>query len=170
MSVDQETALRTLLNHQAKLTAFAWSIVRDRHTADDVFQEVLIRAARSHGDIESLDHLLNWARTVARRVAIDLLRADARRPLALDDDVLHQLEHDWRQHDDRTDDRTAEALEHCMKSLTDRTREVLRLRYSEGLTGEQVAFQLNRPAATIYQLLTRTYRTLADCIRRRINE
>ena len=45
-------------------------------------------------------------------------------------------------------------LDACMNKMTPYSREILRLRYMEGLAGTEVADTLNRKVDTIYKALT----------------
>lgn len=57
----------------------AFAIVRDRGTAEDVVQEVLVKAWSSMPSWES-DTPIRWARTVTRNTALSYLRSAAARP------------------------------------------------------------------------------------------
>ena len=64
----------------------------------------------------------------------------------------------------------SEALTRCLDELTDKARQIVRLRYVEGMRAIDIARQLNRQANAIYVALSRAYRALAECIERRLAE
>jgi RNA polymerase sigma-70 factor (ECF subfamily) len=45
----------------------------------------------------------------------------------------------------------------------------LQRRYLAGVTGEEVAHQMGRPANSVYQSLGRVRRVLLECVRRRLS-
>jgi RNA polymerase sigma-70 factor (ECF subfamily) len=63
-----------------------------------------------------------------------------------------------------------EALAQCMKNLTPRNNELIRLRYGKALSGIEISRIMDRKVATIYQALARIHRKLRDCITSRVQE
>jgi RNA polymerase sigma-70 factor, ECF subfamily len=166
MALSQQAVVSRLVADRSKLLAYTWSIVRDSHAAEDVFQEVVL-AAMSHADeVKDADHLMMWARRAARLRGIDWLRRQKRQPLVLDAGVLDLLEADWGRMDAQKPQLWLDALRACVAKLTDYARQLLTLRYVEGLSGIEIGRQLGRPPKTIYVALGRTYRQLEDCIQR----
>lgn len=53
--------------------------------ADDCFQETFIKALRAYPGLRDARNLRGWVLTIARRTAIDSVRARSRRPDRLDD-------------------------------------------------------------------------------------
>ncbi len=51
MALEQATVVRILMAERSKLLAYIWSIVRDEHAVEDVFQEVSILAVEKCGQI-----------------------------------------------------------------------------------------------------------------------
>ena len=62
----------------------------------------------------------------------------------------------------------ADALRNCIDGLSEKSRETIRMRYFEGLRGNQVAEKLGRKPETVYKALQRIYVTLAQCIQRKL--
>ena len=99
MGLRPDIAVDRLLADRSKLLAYIWSIVRDFHATEDVFQEVVVAAMSHAEEIKDTEHLLSWARQAARFRGIDWLRRQKRQPLLLDDDVLDLLEGQWNRFD-----------------------------------------------------------------------
>lgn len=75
--VDPSAAAQTF---RAALVRFVRSKVADRHAAEDIVQEVLLRLHRSAGQLRSRQQLGPWLFQVARNVIIDHYRARSREP------------------------------------------------------------------------------------------
>jgi RNA polymerase sigma-70 factor, ECF subfamily len=164
MGLQPDIAVDRLLADRSKLLAYIWSIVRDFHATEDIFQDVVV-AAMSHADeIKDQEHLLAWARQAARFKGIDWLRSQKRRPSLLDDDVLDLLEGHWNRFDAVSPHLWTDAVRDCVLKLTDYARQLITLRYAEGLTGLEVAQRVGRTPRTVYVALSRTYRQLEECI------
>lgn len=166
--LDQEVVVRLLLQQRMELTAYIHSIVRNSHMADDVFQDVCVKAIKHHESFKDSVHLAKWARRVARNRSIDTLRRKENQALVLNEEVLELLEHDWPTGEDNDPTESITALRACMNKMTPYSREILRLRYMEGLAGTEVAETLNRKVDTIYKALTRIHIGLRDCVKRRL--
>lgn len=59
----------------------------------------------------------------------------------------------------------ADALKACLERLSPYSRRLIELRYAQGISGPQLAEAVGRKLNTIYVALTRTHRTLAECVR-----
>jgi RNA polymerase sigma-70 factor (ECF subfamily) len=155
-----------LLSERLALTAFIAGVTRDFHLAEDIFQEVCVKAVARGGEFESAQHVMNWARVAGRNRAIDVLRARDGRYEGLSEELLATLAAEWpgKEHAAAAHD----ALAHCLEHLTPNNRELLRLRYFERRSGAEVAEVLGRKLETIYQALARIHKSLADCVRRRL--
>lgn len=155
-----------LLGERLALTAYIASVTRDFHLAEDIFQEVCVKAVARGGEFESAHHVMNWARMAGRNRAIDVLRAREGRYEGLSEEMLAALAADWpaREHAEAAQ----QALAHCLEEITPNNRELLRLRYFERRSGAEVAAAMSRKLETIYQALARIHRSLGDCVRRRL--
>jgi RNA polymerase sigma-70 factor (ECF subfamily) len=167
LSMDSQHLVRELIQERTKLLGFIWAIVRDRHLAEDVFQDVTVLAMERAAEIRDQQHLLLLARQAARYKALELMRKNAHHRLALDNDVLEMVEAEWVRLDSFSSSDEVDHLRACMGQLTPYARQILHLRYNAGLTGIQVAGVVNVKATSVYMALTRIHQTLADCIRRR---
>ena len=167
-SLDQEGVARLLLKQRMELTAYIQSIVRDIHMAEDVFQDVCVKAIKHHETFKDSLHLTKWTRRVARNRSIDSLRRKENQNLVLNEEALELLEKDWPTEDEGASPKAIEALRGCMGKMTPYSREILRLRYMEGLAGTQVAETLNRKVDTVYKALTRIHMGLRDCVKRQL--
>jgi RNA polymerase sigma-70 factor (ECF subfamily) len=165
MPPDHDEFVRTLLAERGTLLGYIHALVRDRHLAEDVFQSVMVAAISKRDAIQDRQHLLKWLRTAARFEALSQLRKTGDQPPGLDDSVLNQLESHWARHDAHAGSVKADALRHCVNRLAPHARDLLRLRYDEGFSGERLAALVGKSLNTVYVTLTRIHRTLADCVR-----
>lgn len=161
-----ENIAAVLLAERLALTAFIASVTRDFHLAEDIFQEVCVKAVGRGDEFDSAQHVMNWARVTGRNRAIDVLRARDGRYEGLSEEVLASLEAEWPA--PSASEASHEALAHCLEQLTPNNRELLRLRYFERRSGVEVAAEMSRKLETIYQALARIHRSLGDCVRRRL--
>ena len=166
--LSKEDITAILLSDRLPLTAFIATVTRNYHLAEDVFQDVCVKAMRHAAEFESAAHLLNWARLTGRNRAIDLLRIRDGKYEGLNEELLEKLAIVWPDRQLGGGCERQAALEHCLESLTPNNRELLRLRYFQGQSGIAVAQALGRKLETVYQALARIHKSLAQCIQQRL--
>lgn len=163
-----EDITATLLRERLALTAYIATVTRDFHLAEDIYQDVSVKAVGRGADFASPAHLMNWARVAGRHRAIDVLRTRDGRVVGLSEEMLAALEPVWPEGDAAQGSPALEALRLCLERLTPNNREIVRLRYFEGRGGAQVAEAMGRKTETVYQALARIHKSLAGCVRQRL--
>jgi RNA polymerase sigma-70 factor, ECF subfamily len=162
MLLQPDTMVQLLLRERLRLAAIATAIIRDVHSADDIFQQVVLCALETRNEFHDSDHLLAWAFRATRHRAIDVAR---RRNLqSLPDDVLDLLESQWIEPNSGNAPHLVEILQRCLGKLTPQARELIRFRYDEGLSAVAIANRLRRTQDAVYQNLSRIHRALRTCV------
>lgn len=161
-----ESIAATLLAERLPLTAYFASVTRDYHLAEDVFQEVSVKAVGRAAEFETPAHLIHWARVAGRNRSIDLLRARDGRYVGLSEAMLATLAAEWP--DESEASPMHEALRQCLGTITPNNRELLRLRYFERRPCPDVAEIMGKKIETVYQALTRIHRALGECVKHRM--
>jgi RNA polymerase sigma-70 factor (ECF subfamily) len=165
----EELLVKTLLDARPRLVAGTVAVVRDVHLAEDVFQEVLLRALRMRESFSDAGGVLAWARVSARNLGIDHVRRAARLGEILSELALDALDARLEESGD-AQRRRAEAMRGCVEKLPEESRTLLRMRYDEGRKGEELARLLRRSEAAIYKALSRLHQALRKCIDERLAE
>jgi RNA polymerase sigma-70 factor (ECF subfamily) len=163
----QEEIIRGLLSDRARLLAFIRSIVLSPHIAEDIHQDVVVQALQKASTIENGAHLNAWTRHVAKMRAFAYLRKSGRQPKHLDPDILDLLEPEWEVEDRSDISGKSIALNDCLESLTPRARSLINLRFTKRMSGQQMSQQLGVKIASVYMALSRIYKTLDECVRRK---
>lgn len=166
LRIEEVTAL--LIANRLPLTAFVAGVTRDFHLAEDVFQEVCVKAVAGSVTFESSSHLIHWARMTGKNRAIDIMRVRDGRYQGLSEEVLASLSSEWPLFG--MVNPLQEALSSCLETITPNNRELLKLRYFEQKPCDQVAQIMGRKIETVYQALSRLHKSLGDCIRARLEE
>lgn len=139
------------------VTTVARSIVRDAELAAEVVQQTFLKAWRSAGQFEGDREIAPWLYAIARRAAIDALRAE-RKPTRGD----HEPEVDVGVETD-TFERTWIQFEvrQAIDALPADEREVVRRSHLLGETHSQIADAMGVPIGTIKSRSGRAHKRLA---------
>ncbi len=170
MALLQDDIIRTLLASRLRIVAAAWIVVRDAQAAEDIFQNLTVKAMGGAATFEREAQLISWAHVTARHEALNWVRDRKGRTVALDQAVLELLEDEWAKDRERPDpegDRV-EALRQCMGELPEPSRRVLELRYFEERPCGEVSRRMGIGLDAVYQRLSRLHRTLRQCVERRM--
>lgn len=162
--LNQQEILNTLLQERNRLFTFAWSIVKNVHTAEDVYQETMIKSMNSKNGFENEAQLLGWARTVTRNRCFDIVYKEKNRRNILEESVDDLLQKDLEERDMDKEEKNISVLKDCLGSLTDNSREIIKLRYFHSMQAKMVAEKLNRKPDAVYKSLQRIYQKLRECI------
>jgi RNA polymerase sigma-70 factor (ECF subfamily) len=170
MTIPEQDILRTLMKSRDRISAAAWVVVRDAHAAEDIFQNVALKALTKEVSFESEGALLSWAFITARREGIDWLRRHRKESTGLDPEILDILEQEWLSENIHNGQARMEALRVCLKTLPEKSNLLLRLRYFEGNSCGEVAKKLGTGLNVVYKRLSRVHQGLKECIQLRLDE
>jgi RNA polymerase sigma-70 factor (ECF subfamily) len=165
----EELLVKTLLDARPRLLAAAMAVVRDAHQAEDVFQEVMIKALRMRDSFGEEAGLLAWTRVAMRNLGIDLVRRAGRLDTILGELALDAVADHLDHHAAAGGARMA-ALRACLAGLPAESKRLLRLRYDEGRCGRELAQLLRRSEDAIYKALSRLHQALRKCVQERLSQ
>ena len=166
--MDRNEILRVLMPERTKQIALAWSIVRQAHLSEDAYQDMLAKVFENEASFEGPQHLRDWSWKVLRNRCYELIRQRKYKPILLDESILSLVDTELESRDTSDMAQRADALRTCLKGLSEKSRETIRLRYFMGLRGKQVAEKLGSKPEAVYKALQRIYVSLAECIQKKV--
>ena len=162
-----EDVTRLLMQFRSPLYAYVFAIVRDRHLAEDVLQEVSVVIVRRREEIDLSRDFWRFARGVAKRQALAALRRKKREDVTIPTEVLDAIDRGFDDRPAEIEDRRA-ALYKCMEKLPVSWRALVNMRYWKGLTMGQISARQGKTKNTVSVTMVRIHKRLADCVRRRL--
>ncbi len=165
---DSERRVQELfLRNSSILRGFIAGLIPALDAVDDLLHEVFLTATLKAASFAPGTDFLAWARAIARRKVMEHLRKRKRSPQQLSPEILEVLAEAAPQMDESFEPRRA-ALANCLQEVRGRSREVLHLRYVEGLMPSRIADRISWKVGAVNVALSRARRFLRDCTQRRL--
>ena len=152
------------------LMSFIYGLVRDAGVAEDLFQDVWLRLAEASEKGARVDDLGKWCRGVARNLLLHHWREQRSRTVVADSRIvdLAARAFDEQASGGRFGSSRKQALIECVSSLPGTSRELIQLKYEQGLSVDSVARRVGRPYAGILMALSRVRKALGLCVEKRL--
>ncbi|MEM6257728.1 MAG: sigma-70 family RNA polymerase sigma factor [Planctomycetota bacterium] len=152
---------------QSRLYAYILTLTGDREQAREVLQETNLVIWRKAEDFEPGTNFIAWVFRIARFQVMAHRQKIARDRLVFDDELLTGIT-DIFDEDDPYDDRQ-EALSDCIQAITPNHRNLLNIRYRDGLSVKEIASQLSKSPNAVAKVLHRTRLALMKCIEQKLS-
>lgn len=143
--------------YYASMVAIAYSILADHGLAEDAAQEAFARALGGIRGLKNKSKFAPWLAGICRNVAKDIVVAKARQ---VNSEDLSQAS----DNDDQDD--SIQAVRRAIEQLPVSARELIVLRYYDGLSYEEISSVLGISRASINGRLTRAKRKMANWLQR----
>ena len=166
--LDEYQIMKCLMDWRPRSLAAAWSVTRDGFAAEDIFQNVALKSITRKVVFRAEAALVSWAYVATRREGIDWLRRNRRTMNVMEDQLMDIMEMEWMQTQATSVDHRLDALSHCLGKLPEKSRQLLKWRYHDGLSCQEVADRLKLELNAIYKRLSRLHHALRDCVSRRL--
>ena len=145
--------------YYASLIAVADSVLLDRHLAEDAAQETLAQACRQLPQLRRPERFGPWAAAICRNVAKDMLGRRIRQSEVAPD-------HGPCAPDPR-EEAQREILTEALQQLPPQLREVVFLRFYDGMSYEQIAHVLGATHQSVDGRLRRAKKKIAAFMKKR---
>jgi len=143
------------------MVAIAHSILGDRHLAEDAAQQAFAKAALKLPQLKKESRFAGWLAVICRNVAKDMARNVGAGLRVCPTDDLSMIAAK-----SRDDDSTAETVREAISKLSVSARELVFLRYYDGMSYEQISSVLGISEQAINGRLRRAKKKMADYLRR----
>jgi RNA polymerase sigma-70 factor (ECF subfamily) len=168
-SISEEEFVALTVRYERRVRLFIATLHPERGDVDEIVQDAWLVAwkkvdtFRYNGD-EPDEEFVRWICTIARYEVMKYRRKSAPR-LVLDEQVIDKLAAMQLEEAEYFDARH-DALAGCVEHLRPRDKELIRRRYEESISIQDLAAWLGRSADAVYKSLNRIRTSLLACIER----
>ncbi|MHC4111620.1 MAG: RNA polymerase sigma factor [Planctomycetota bacterium] len=154
---DSDSFTELCQRYYPAMVAVAHSILGDRHLAEDAAQQAFANAVRKLSHLKNKSKFAAWLAAICRNVALDLA---CNRDTFQNTDDLSMIAAESHENG------TTEAIREVLNKLSAPAREVIFLRFYDGMTYEQISGVLGISEQAINGRLRRAKKKIANYLRR----
>ncbi|MHC4309560.1 MAG: RNA polymerase sigma factor [Planctomycetota bacterium] len=156
-SGDTDSFTELCRRYYPAMVAIAHSITGDRHLAEDAAQQAFAKAVRKMSQLKNKTKFAAWLAAICRNVALDL---------ACNRDTFQNTEDLSMVAAESRENGTTEAVREALNKLSAPAREVIFLRFYDGMTYEQISAVLGISEQALNGRLRRAKKEMANFLRR----
>lgn len=157
---------RNWVKIQPSLMAFVVASTPQFSDAEDLLQEVAAEVALRYDEYDSSRPFLPWALWIAKLKIADYYRGKRRDRVLFMGEAMDALA-DACSRVQRLMTEERDLLEYCLDQLTERSRRLLGLRYTDDLKPKEIASELGTSTGSVRVTLSRIRTSLMDCVQKR---
>lgn len=148
---------------QRFLYAYLMSLIHNREIVEEVMQETNLVLWREFENFETGTNFPAWSCRVAFNQVRAWRKKQQRSRLQFSDEFLQAVSDELETHADGFDERL-DALSNCISELPDHHQELIRCRYMQEESIEQIAANTQRSTDAVYRMLSRIRNSLRTCV------
>jgi RNA polymerase sigma-70 factor, ECF subfamily len=166
---DPQRFLRLFMENERRIYGFIASLLPNMADAEDVLQETSLVLWQKFDQFRVGSDFIAWACRVAQLQVLKFYEKQGRSKLRFDFETLETIAKEVLTMGPLLEARH-QALGKCLDEMTDRDRDLLRRRYAEDTSPQQIAEQVGRSIHAIYKALSRIHDGLLKCIRGKLDK
>ena len=170
----REPWARAILEQNRRwLMAYFLAATGDPHRSEDLVQDVFAAAIQNAEKFDPSKSFGAWLRGIARNLLLMSYRESRSRLLSVDPAMLDRLDESAAQAEAAHSvpgysELRRQILRDCLKSVPDRGRKVLGLKYAQGRISRDIARETGMQVGAVDMLLSRLRRALQECVSRKL--
>ena len=165
-NTQRESFVNLITAHHKRIYAYIITMVPNDSDADDIMQETAALLWKNFNGFERGTNFVSWAVTIAKFQVLKYRKTKYRNRsrLPLSNQAIDLLISETQKIEKEETERLS-ALRECMKKLSDKDRQFLKLRYGESTTAKVIAQKVGLSIDSVYRKGARLIDSLLLCIR-----
>jgi RNA polymerase sigma-70 factor (ECF subfamily) len=166
---NQERFLKLLMLNDKGIYIYILSIIRNASDADDIMQETTAVMWRKFSNFTVGMDFTAWGMTIARYQMLSYFKKQKNSKVRYSENLTRSIEQEVKEAIPGMEDRL-DALKNCVKKLDDSQRNLLKMRYEEGITIKNIGAYISKSTSTAFYSLSIIHKLLFQCVRRTLGE
>jgi RNA polymerase sigma-70 factor (ECF subfamily) len=140
---------KLIQGYRIQLFSYLHRLCGDRMTAEDLFQETLIKVWKGFKSYNEQNKFSSWLFSIAHNVAVDSIRKESAKPTASSFDDVQTFASDSNPHNAFVEKETNELVMAAVSTLSEKQKQVFFLRQHSGMTFKEISKVTNQPLNTV---------------------
>lgn len=161
----EDVFFRYFAENQGEIFSYILTLVPASADAEDIFQETSSVLWRKFEEFKPGTSFSAWGCKIAWYIILEHRRQSARSPIRYSSETLNLLSESYSA--SRKDKKVRlDYLSGCLKSLSDKERLLVQMRYNQALSINEMAQRFGKSINMIYKSLAKMHYFLFECVRR----
>jgi RNA polymerase sigma-70 factor (ECF subfamily) len=161
----EDVFFRHFAENQSEIFSYILTLVPGSADAEDIFQETSSVLWRKFEEFRLGTSFSAWGCRIAWYIILEHRRQSARSPISYSSETLKLLSESYSA-SRRDKQHRLEYLSDCLKSLSDKERQLVQMRYNQALSINDMAQRFGKSINLIYKSLAKMHYFLFECVRR----
>lgn len=135
--------------YRIQLFSYLFRLCGDRMTAEDLFQETLIKVWKGFKSYNEQSKFSSWLFSIAHNVAVDSIRKESAKNTIRSFDDVQTFTSDSNPHNTYVEKETNELVMAAVSKLSGKQKQVFLLRQHSGMTFKEISKETNQPLNTV---------------------
>ena len=168
----RDQAILDAFKYRDALITYAYSILRDWDSAEDVLQESLVVMLNDREGLKQVKNTYAWLCGILRRKSLEILR-NSKKEYGMEEDklvglVAESLDKHFDENQAKAMEEMRGALRHCLTVLNDSALDLLEGFYWRRESSQNLAAIYNRSVNAVKLMLSRIRKKLRKCVALRL--
>jgi RNA polymerase sigma-70 factor (ECF subfamily) len=166
---EQEVAVfsELIAAHRSRVFGYIYAMLHNMSDAEDIYQQTTLLLWQKFDEFEPDTDFCGWALKIAYYNIKNFQRTARRRHAFFSDEVMTRVAQCYESQSTRRAEDRLDALSHCVRRLPERHQNLLRQRYTDGVSIRDLAEREGKTEAAITMLLSRLRKTVFQCVQAR---
>ena len=140
---------KLIQGYRAQLFSYLHRLCGDRMTAEDLFQETLIKVWKGFNSYNERNKFSSWLFSIAHNVAVDSIRRESAKSKVSSFEDVQTLASDNNPHNTFVEKETNELIMEAVSTLSEKQKQVFLLRQHSDMTFKEISEATNQPLNTV---------------------
>lgn len=149
---------------RSRVFGYIYAMLHNMSDAEDVYQQTTVVLWEKFDEFKPETSFCSWALKIAYYNIKNFRRSQGRTRLFFSDSVMEKVADSYQAIENKQSSEKTDALVTCLKRLSEKQQQLLKQRYAESTSIEQLAKLESKSAAAISMVLVRLRKSLLRCI------
>ena len=140
---------KLIQDYRKQLFSYLLRLCGDRMTAEDLFQETLIKVWKGFKSYNERNKFSSWLFSIAHNVAVDSIRKESAKNIVHSFEDVQTIAGDNNPHNAFVEKETNELVMAAVNTLSEKQKQVFLLRQHSDMTFKEISEATNQPLNTV---------------------